>query len=588
MTSTLTVTPATLTVDADSPTKVYGAALPALSYTYSGLVNGDTASVFSGALATTGTAASGVGSYPISQGTLAAGSNYSISFTDGTLTVTPATLTVDADSPTKVYGAALPALSYTYSGLVNGDTASVFSGTLATTGTAASGVGSYPISQGTLAAGSNYSISFTDGTLTVTPATLTVDADSPTKVYGAALPALSYTYSGLVNGDTASVFSGALATTGTAASGVGSYPISQGTLAAGSNYSISFTDGTLTVTPATLTVDADSPTKVYGAALPALSYTYSGLVNGDTASVFSGTLATTGTAASGVGSYPISQGTLGAGSDYTIAFFGKTLSITPAPLTVTANSATRVYGQQNPAFTVTYAGLTNGDLPSSLGGSLHFSTAATASSPVNTYSVVPGGLTSLNYAITFAGAKLVVTPAPLTITANNQSRVYGQPNPPLTVYYQGFVNGDTPASLTAPVALSTPAVLASFAGSYPIFVGGAASPNYAIRFVSGTLAIMPPTNPVVLGRIAFVTSLYRDLLLRSPGPAELFSWLQQLGTGSSALHVASAINQSPEHRAVLRSHHGVGISFAVALKRAVKAEQHAIQNARRALKAGHH
>ena len=196
------------------------------------------------------------------------------------------------------------------------------------------------------------------------------------------------------------------------------------------------------------------------------------------------------------------------------------INVNRAALLITANSATRVYGQQNPAFTVTYAGLTNGDSPSSLGGSLHFSTAATASSPVNTYSVVPGGLTSANYAITFAGDKLVVTPASLTITANNQSRVYGQPNPPLTVYYQGFVNGDTPASLTAPVALSTPAVLASFAGSYPIFVGGAASPNYAIRFVSGTLAIMPPTDPVVLGRIAFVTSLYRDLLLRSPGPAE--------------------------------------------------------------------
>ena len=41
--------------------------------------------------------------------------------------------------------------------------------------------------------------------------------------------------------------------------------MSQGTLAAGSNYGIGFTDGTLTVTPATLTVDADSPTKVYGA-----------------------------------------------------------------------------------------------------------------------------------------------------------------------------------------------------------------------------------------------------------------------------------------------------------------------------------
>ena len=154
------------------------------------------------------------------------------------------------------------------------------------------------------------------------------------------------------------------------------------------------------------------------------------------------------------------------------------------------------------------------------------------------YAIVPSaaaGTGLSNYTIGYVSGKLVVTPASLTITANNQSRVYGQPNPPLTVYYQGFVNGDTPASLTAPVALSTPAVPASFAGSYPIFVGGAASPNYAIRFVSGTLAIMPPTNPVVLGNIAFVTSLYRDLLLTSPGPADLFSWLQQLAAPRSAL-----------------------------------------------------
>src|SRR5208337_1227342 len=106
-----------------------------------------------------------------------------------------------------------------------------------------------------------------------------------------------------------------------------------------------------------------------------------------------------------------------------------------------------------------------------------------------------------------------------------------------------------------------------------------ASPNYAIRFVSGTLAIMPPTDPVVLGRIAFVTSLYHDLLLTSPGPADLFSWLQQLYRGRPELYVASVINQSPAHLAVLHAHHGVGISFAVALKHAEKAQQQAIQNA---------
>jgi hypothetical protein len=249
------------------------------------------------------------------------------------------------------------------------------------------------------------------------------------------------------------------------------------------------------------------------------------------------------------------------------------INVNRAPLLITAHSATRVYGQQNPAFAVTYAGLTNGDSSSSLGGALHFSTAATASSPVNTYPVVPGGLTSPNYAITFAGGNLVVTPASLTITADNKSRVYGQPNPPLTVasyHYQGFVNGDTSASLTAPVALSTPAVLDSFAGSYPIVVGGAASRNYAIHFVSGTLTITPPTDPIVLGRIAFVTSLYRDLLLRSPLAAELFSWLQQLQAPGSAQRVASAIYR-------LRSHQ---FSFTVALQHAEKAQQQAIQNAR--------
>jgi len=295
----------------------------------------------------------------------------------------------------------------------------------------------------------------------------------------------------------------------------------------------------------------------------------------------------------GTFTYPTAAGTvLGAGkqalsvsftptdsTDYTTATASTTINVNQATLLITAKPATKVYGQQNPAFAVTYAGLTNGDSSSSLGGALHFSTAATASSPVNTYPVVPGGLTSPNYAITFVGGNLVVTPASLTITAKNQSRVYGQPNPPLTVpSYQGFVNGDTSASLTAPVVLSTPAVLASFAGPYPIVVGGAASRNYAIHFVSGTLTITPPTDPVVLGRIAFVTSLYLDLLLRSPGPAELFSWLQHLGAGESTLQVATSINQSPERHAVLLSH-GRGISFAVALQLAEKAQRQAIQNA---------
>src|SRR5262249_33319835 len=153
-----------------------------------------------------------VGAYPITQGTLAA-ANYTITFDGSNLTITPAPLTVTTDNLSKVYGAALPGLSYTASGLVNGDPPSILTGSPATAATASSGVGAYPITRGSLAAGANYAVSFTGGTLTVTPAPLTARADAVSKVYGAAVPALPYSVTGLVNGDTPAVLSGALATT---------------------------------------------------------------------------------------------------------------------------------------------------------------------------------------------------------------------------------------------------------------------------------------------------------------------------------------------------------------------------------------
>jgi hypothetical protein len=75
--------------------------------------------------------------------------------------------------------------------------------------------------------------------------------------YTAGVPALTYHYTGLVNGDTGASFTGALATTATGGSGVASYPITQGSLAATGNYTIdTFNPGTLTVTPAPLSAAA--------------------------------------------------------------------------------------------------------------------------------------------------------------------------------------------------------------------------------------------------------------------------------------------------------------------------------------------
>ena len=83
---------------------------------------------------------------------------------------------------------------------------------------------------------------------------------------------------GLVNGDT---LTGLLATTATATSNVGAYEITQGTLAASANYALSYVGANLTVTVAALTVTAEAQSRAYGAANPTLTYTRTGLVNGE-------------------------------------------------------------------------------------------------------------------------------------------------------------------------------------------------------------------------------------------------------------------------------------------------------------------
>jgi hypothetical protein len=85
-----------------------------------------------------------------------------------------------------------------------------------------------------------------------------------------------------------------------------------------------------------------------------------------------------------------------------------------------------------------------------------------------------------------------VVPAPLTLMANNTSRQYGQSNPPFTVSYSGFVNGDTASALTGTLSCSTTATASSPAGTYPISCSGLSSTNYTITYVPGQLTITPP------------------------------------------------------------------------------------------------
>ncbi|MEP6662677.1 MAG: MBG domain-containing protein, partial [Verrucomicrobiota bacterium] len=245
---TINVQKAPLSIAAVDQSKIYGAALPSLTANYTGFVNGDDFSSLDTAvtLATTATASSPVGVYPITASG-AVDANYTITHVAGALTVTTAPLTIAAVDKNKIYGAALPALTANYTGFVNGDTASSLGTavTLTTTATASSPIGVYPITASG-AVGTNYSITQVAGTLTVTTAPLTIAAVDKSKIYGAALPTLTANYTGFVNGDTTSSLGTdvTLATTATASSPIGTYPITASG-AVGTNYSITQVAGTL-------------------------------------------------------------------------------------------------------------------------------------------------------------------------------------------------------------------------------------------------------------------------------------------------------------------------------------------------------
>jgi hypothetical protein len=162
---------------------------------------------------------------------------------------------------------------------------------------------------------------------------------------------------------------------------------------------------------------------------------------------------------------------------------------------VTADAKTKLYGAALPILTATLSGFVNGDTPKVVSGAPTLTTTATASSHLqgNPYPILvsAGSLWASNYSFVLVGGTLIVTPAPLTITANDAGMTQGGVVPPLSVSYSGFVNGDSAASLTAQPTLTTSASALSPAGAYPIVARGAGTPDYAVNYTSGVLIVTP-------------------------------------------------------------------------------------------------
>jgi subtilisin-like proprotein convertase family protein len=238
--------------------------------------------------------------------------------------------------------------------------------------------------------------------INVAKAPLTLAANNATRGYGDANPTFTGSSSGVQNGDTltASYNSSANAT-----SAVGTYaivPVAAGTRL--TNYTVTQVNGVLTVTNAPLTIAAANASRIYGDANPTFTGTITGIKNSES---ISATYATSATVSSVVGSYAIVPTAVGTTlGNYTITTVNGTLTIGAAPLTVTANNATRVFGAANPAFDGAITGIKNSDAITAT-----YATTANASSAVGTYAIVPtpAGSRLGNYSVTVNNGVLTIT-----------------------------------------------------------------------------------------------------------------------------------------------------------------------------------
>lgn len=498
--STFTITPAPLSIKPAAASMTYGGTVPAFTAIYSGFVNGDNASSLTAqpTFITTATSSSPVGPYPITASG-AVDANYTISYNNpGTLTVGQATLTVTADDKTMPLGGPLPTFTVSYSGFVNGDNVSSLTSqaTATTSATAGSPAGNYPITPSGGSA-TNYTFSYVNGNLTVQKAILTITANPASSTYGSPLVAngsLTVSYSGFINGDGPGSLTVPPTVTNTAYTGapVGTYALIPSG-AVDPNYTIVYVNGNYTIDPAPLNIQADDETMVYGGTVPVLNLTYTGLVNGDAAGslLTAPVVSTTASPVMPAGAYPI---TVSGAVDpnYSITYTSGTMTIGPAPLTITAVSTSMTYGGTVPALSATYSGFVNGDGASSLTTQPTVSTAATSSSPVGTYPITATGAVDANYTFSYVAGVMTVGQATLTVTAYDQTMPFGGPMPALTVSYSGFVNGDAVSSLASQATATTPASASSPAGPYPIIPSGGSDANYAFSYVNGTLTIDKP------------------------------------------------------------------------------------------------
>lgn len=173
------------------------------------------------------------------------------------------------------------------------------------------------------------------------------------------------------------------------------------------------------------------------------------------------------------------------------------VTVVKIPLTAHVANTTKVYGDANPEFNITYSGFRDGDSEAGFSVSASISTIVDNSSKVGKYEIVASGAVSDKYEISYIPGTLTVTKAPLSISAGNYTKKQGDAMPAFKASYTGFKNGEDESVLTKQPVFSCEANEASAPAEYAVTISGAEAENYAISYEQGHLTVVEADAVVV-------------------------------------------------------------------------------------------
>ncbi|MBO4451886.1 MAG: leucine-rich repeat protein [Bacteroidaceae bacterium] len=462
------INPAAITIKADDKSKVYdndATTDPQLTATVTGAVEGDEINY-----TLSREAGQAVGNYAITV-TTGTNPNYTVSVEGGNFKITEKSITIKADDKTKVYDndkSTDPELTATVTGAAEGDKINY-----SLSREDGQNVDDYII---TVEEGSNpnYTVTVEAGTFSITPAAITISADDKTKVYdndASTDPELTATVTGAVEGDEINY-----SLSREDGQDVDDYDI---TVTAGSNpnYTVNVEAGTFSITPAEITISADDKTKVYdndASTDPELTATVTGAVEGDEINY-----SLSREDGQDVDDYDITV-TAGSNPNYTVNVEAGTFSITPAEITISADDKTKVYDNDastDPELTATITGAVEGD-------EINYSLSREDGQDVDDYDItvtVEEG-SNPNYTVNVEAGTFSITPAEITIKADDKTKVYGETDPELTATVTGTVEGDE-------INYSLSREDGQNVGDYAITVTAGTNPNYSVNVESGNFLI---------------------------------------------------------------------------------------------------